>query len=209
MKSVWSCKISFATRFRKTEIMERLSLYYYRFSCTDRVKRAHEQESGFLFQCIVQMLMCDKGVKWMEHLKLIHTFCLIPSPVNLNCGWAEILVSEWSLLVKACLPSSQLISPSSILMSFSHLIFDLIVPRGGGGVVTLAKKKKARGRIFLGHSARTSAIQMLFTFTRLVSSSSAHVYNSRRLITTIIYGNVFDACISYNDIRTAIVSPAV
>jgi len=76
-------------------------------------------------------------------------------------------------------------------MPFSHLIFDLLVAEGGGGVfVTLAKEKQIHGRILLGHSARTSAIQMLFTFPRPVSSS-AHVNNSRKLITAIIYGNVF------------------
>jgi hypothetical protein len=66
--------------------MERHSLCYYWFSCPDHVKRAHERESGLLFQCIVQILMCEKGVNRMERLKLIHTFCVIPSPNNLNCG---------------------------------------------------------------------------------------------------------------------------
>jgi hypothetical protein len=87
-------------------------------------------------------------------------------------------------------------------MSFSRLIFNLpVVGRGeGGGVITLAKGTQIHGRILLGRSARNSAIQILFTFARLVSSS-AHVYKSRKLITTIICGNVFDAYITYNNIR--------
>jgi hypothetical protein len=98
-------------------------------------------------------------------------------------------------------------------MLFSHLIFGILVPGTGGGGgegggTTLAKEEQIRGRILLGHSTRTSAFQMLFTLPRLVSSS-AHVFTSRKLNTTIIYGNIFYACNSLNDLRTATVSPTV